>query len=350
MSHEGLGELFRVSNYSKYKIGIVSLQANLRLIDRFFAFSSSLRKIVAQNYLALLLVFRLWRVRRQFDFVIVREVFPPYMLICNVLLWPLRRKIIFILNHVQQFALESSYHRVMLQYFKFFHFYTINFEISDDILPAAIRFNERSSLIIPHPVDCSFKPRLLPGDRVPPNAQLKLGVVGFPRDGKPIVRLAEYVYNLAKKGTLGCDVVIGTHSKWAAFESLQKLGVPVVATDTRQSYIDTLRSLDIAVYLFEKDKYYYRASGVIADALACGCHVVCSDYPVLKHQIMWPVRVGTTFTTLDDLPEAIREASEIVYSVGQDNHWEYRKQRDARSIAEKIDCFLDNKVRNLSAK
>jgi hypothetical protein len=64
----------------------------------------------------------------------------------------------------------------------------------------------------------------------------------------------------------------------------------------------------VVVLNYVRERYYYRASGVAADALARRAAVVCPDFPVMRRQLADPAPVGATFATLNDLEAAITEA------------------------------------------
>ena len=72
---------------------------------------------------------------------------------------------------------------------------------------------------------------------------------------------------------------------------------------------------------------------MISDAASCGCYIVASDYPLIKHQITYPVTIGTTVTDFEELEIILDKAIDYVLTNGQDNHWLWREKRTAEYIS-----------------
>ncbi|MEB3881883.1 hypothetical protein [Lyngbya sp. CCY1209] len=65
----------------------------------------------------------------------------------------------------------------------------------------------------------------------------------------------------------------------------------------------------------------------------CGCYIIASNYPVIEHQVHWPTSIGSTFDRFDEIPERLDRAIVHIRETGQDNHWQWRQQRNAEAIA-----------------
>ena len=206
MVHSAIAEILEISRYSKFKIGFVSAAVDTRIIDRWFGFSRSIRKAVLQYYIAMRIALEVWKIHKRYSYIIILESFPPYMFLSNIVLWPLRRKIMFVMHHSQQYASISFINFIALWYFKLFGFYSLQFEVADDVLPIRVRFDRRRTAIIPHPI-VSRKPQLLPGEKKPYDAKIRLGIIGTFREGKPIMGLAKYVQGLIKDKLHNCELV-----------------------------------------------------------------------------------------------------------------------------------------------
>ncbi len=130
----------------------------------------------------------------------------------------------------------------------------------------------------------------------------------------------------------GCEIVIGTpNSKKSDFINDKK--ITLLDTTTDQDYLNTLQSLDILVTNYDRDRYLYRASGVINDAGACGCYIIAPDYPLIKNQVNYPVPIGLTYQNIEEIEGLIDQAINHVRNYGQDNQWQWRQGRDAKAIA-----------------
>jgi hypothetical protein len=348
LAHPILLELLRVKDYSRYQLGCLSIASDdtrfKRKIEKIPW--SSLGHLVVQNYLHLQMAWRACQFPRT-DLLIILEFFPMHMWLAAPLFKLSGRRLAFIMHGCQQAAATSFAHRVGLWYFKLFGFEAIQLEVSDEILPENCRIDSRRRLVIPLPIYPLEEPRLKPKERLPKEARIRIGIVGYPRKGKPSYAVIEKLSRLIQTHLPECELVVGAPA-WLEDESLSALGIPVHDTTDGREYFSLLRSLDIFVSHYEQDAYYYRASGIISDAVSCGCHVVCPDYPVFSHQVTMPTRVGTTYANFENIGEAIEEAISFVRAEGQDNQWNYREARSAPAIAELFDRYLEQSADHIS--
>ena len=256
----------------------------------------------------------------------------------------LGKKVLICLHGNQQFAMTNKikfwgllYLKAYLNLFK--KLKVISFEVDDDVLPEKFRLPDKSKYIIPHPIISEAKPKFLPGERLPSNVPIKIGVVGMIRLDKPITQVIDKLQEYIKSSEHQCELVIGT-----PFEQkpnyLDKLNVTLYDTTKQEDYIHILTEINILVIHYEKDRYYYRTSGVISDAGSCGCYIIASDYPVIKHQVSWPEKIGSTFSNFNEIYTLIDEAIVHLGEKGQDNHWLWREGRSAKAIAKVL--FPDN--------
>jgi hypothetical protein len=106
-------------------------------------------------------------------------------------------------------------------------------------------------------------------------------------------------------GIPGVTVQIGARGAPVA-----KLPTDAAVADTskRESYLDLLRSSDVVVVLARREAYYYRHSGTVLDAIACGAWPVVPAFPVLGVQVGQPVRVGSTYESISEIVSVVKDA------------------------------------------
>jgi glycosyltransferase involved in cell wall biosynthesis len=217
-------------------------------------------------------------------------------------------------------------------YLKFFSkIKVILLEIDDDILPTKVQLPAQSKIVIPHPLRSDIIPKLKLGERLPTDVKIKIGIVGMIRQDKPIGKLIEKIQTYLNNNPQ-TELIIGTPFAQKP-KYLDQLGVKLYDTTREEDYYKVLQEIDILVIDYDKNRYYYRTSGVISDAASCGCYIIASDYPVIKHQINYPVSIGSTFTNFEELDKVLEEAIAHVRDRGQDNHWLWREKRTAKHIA-----------------
>jgi hypothetical protein len=90
---------------------------------------------------------------------------------------------------------------------------------------------------------------------------------------------------------------------------------------------------------YRRDRYYYRASGVAADALNHRTVVVSPDFPVLRSQLTYPVQVGCLYRNLDGLESAIEQALAIRPEF-EEALERYEAERGVEATAARLDDFL----------
>ncbi len=338
--HTCMIDMLRIPAVAEQRVGYISIAYPEDRIKRLLEKIPfrKVRHLAIQNYLHISMALRAWRMPRQ-ALVIIMEFYPKHMLFAAPLFKLCGRRIAFVMHGSQQAAIHSASHRLALWYYKLWGFVSILLEIGDEGIPASCRVSPRRRLVLPLTTISDTQPRLALGERLPEQARIRIGIVGMLRKGKPYARLLERLAALVSSQFEHYDLVVGTPA-WSHDGSLAQPNIEVIDTDNMDQYFSLLRSLDIFVADFEHEEYFYRGSASIVDALSCGCHVVCPDFPVLNHQVTWPTRVGTTFTNPDQLEAALTEAVSYVRANGQDAQWRYREKRDWAAAAQLIDEYL----------
>lgn len=346
LMHNGLKDLLLLGEYvENHQIGFLSLETTIPdWLKKFISFfpNYSIQLQIRREYRHIAMGLRALKLT-DVNTIFVFEVYNQHLLILLPLLTLMAcrgKKILISLHGNQQFAMSSLikylgliYLKIYLKLFK--NLKVVNLEIKDDIIPEKYRLPSSSQLIMPHPIISEAKPRLLLGERIHQNTQIKIGVVGMIREDKPISKVLEKIQEYQSLSSYYYELIIGTPFKQKP-AYLDKLNAKLYDTTKEADYLKVLQEIDILVIYYEKDKYYYRASGVISDAASSGCYIIASDYPAINHQVNYPVKIGSTFADFNEIGSLIEEGISFIKENGQDNHWLYREKRTAEAIAKKL--------------
>jgi len=340
LMHNGLKDLLQIGkDVPSRKIGFVSLETPLPSLLQKFTQSIpnySVGLQIRREYRHVSMALRALRLK-DVDSIFIFEIYNQHLFVVLPLLALIGKEVFISLHGNQQFAMGSQIKFIGLIYLKTYlklvkNFKVVLFEIDDDVIPEKFRLPSTSKVIIPHPMISEAKPNLSPGERLPANAKIQIGVVGMIREDKPISKLIEKLQEYIVSSDGECELVIGTPFGQKP-EYLDKAGVKLLDTTTEEDYINVLKQIHILVIHYEKDRYYYRTSGVISDAASCGCYIIASDYPVIKHQVSWPVDIGATFSSFEEIGSLIDQGRTFIREKGQDNHWVWREKRSAEEIS-----------------
>jgi glycosyltransferase involved in cell wall biosynthesis len=337
--HEGLKDLLNINQYIIcQKVGFLSIETPLPLLWKKITQSVPIYALglhLRREYRHLAMGLRALSLRNC-DSILVFEAYNQHLLLLLPLLVLTRKEILIMLHGNQQFAISSQPKYLGLLYLKLYlKFFSkikvILLEIDDDILPTKVQLPAQSKIVIPHPLRSDIIPKLKLGERLPTDVKIKIGIVGMIRQDKPIGKLIEKIQTYLNNNPQ-TELIIGTPFAQKP-KYLDQLGVKLYDTTREEDYYKVLQEIDILVIDYDKNRYYYRTSGVISDAASCGCYIIASDYPVIKHQINYPVSIGSTFTNFEELDKVLEEAIAHVRDRGQDNHWLWREKRTAKHIA-----------------
>lgn len=334
--HPGLKELLHLEEYCDRNIAFLSIEVPLPPLFKKFT----------QLIPIYLLGLHLRREYRHFamgimglqskesDTLFVFEAYNQHFLLLLPLLVLSRKEVLIMLHGNQQFAINSNLKYWGLLYLKLFlnlfkSLKVVLLELDDEICPQKVRLPDRSKLIIPHPIVEEVTPSISLGMRN--SDKIKIGIVGIIRSDKPIDKLITQVGKYLKKNT-EAELIIGTPLKQKP-DYLTQLDATIKDTTKEEDYYKVLQEIDILIIHYDRDRYYYRTSGVVSDAGSAGCYIIASDYPLIKHQINYPVTIGDTFSDFSELDEKIDSAIAFIRQNGCDNHWLWREKRTAKSIA-----------------
>jgi len=276
---------------------------------------------------------QVWRARDH-DLVVVREFLTQVLIVVWPLLWPLRRRVYFLINHNLQEAHQRGLERVVLRVLhrtgcRFGCFETSAGFAEIGIIPDGERF-----LVLPHPLVGTIPAR--------PAAQATdepvVGVIGEVRAEKGSEALLETLLQLREQGRLPARLVLGcpqaeVRAKW------QERGFEIIDTGDRAAYLAALDLCDVVILNYQRERYQYRPSGVAADALARGAAVVCPDFPLMRRQLSAPAEVGAVFRSHDGLAAATLLALALRPTL-QDALARHQQARDPAALARLLDRFV----------
>ncbi|MDJ1181416.1 glycosyltransferase family 1 protein [Roseofilum sp. BLCC_M91] len=342
LMHNGLKDLLSIGDYAPgRKIGFVSLETPLP--QGLKKFTQSMNYQVGlqlrREYRHVAMGTRALQFPQEVNTIFVFELYNQHLSILLPLLalQALQGKEVLISLHGnQQFAMSSGIKNLGLMYLRMYlklfkNLKVVTLEVDDRVIPERYRLPPESMFVIPHPIISGVEPKLKPGERLPADRRVKIGVVGMIRPDKPIAKLIKQLTSYTATHP-HCELVIGTPLSKKPKE-LENIEATLRDTTKEEDYLKVLQEIDILVIHYDRDRYYYRTSGVISDAGSCGCYIIASNYPAIEHQVKWPTPIGATFEDFEQIPKLIDEAILHLREQGQDNHWEWRKQRNAEAIA-----------------
>lgn len=271
------------------------------------------------------LVFRCYaRCTRRF--ILVRE-FATLPLACVApALWPLRRKLRFVINHNLQWAAHRPMERRALRTLSRLGFRWVCFETdaAATLAPGALRAD--ACWVVPMPVDPPCPARPAHPEGTPP----AVGLVGLWRADKNLDGLLPVLGRLHREGRI--RLLIGTPDRAACMADLHRLGLedlPVGDTTTPDAYRRTLEACEVVVCNYDRAAYEHRPSGILADVAAARAAVLAPPWPVIRRQVSEPVPVGECFATPGELPEAIERAARRL----RRGEYDFEAYAAARSVA-----------------
>ena len=338
LMHNGLKDLLLIPEYNQSAIAFLSLETELP--DWFLKFSQlfpyQIGLQIRREYRHIAMGLRAFNFK-DIDSIFVFEFYNQHCLFLLPLL-ALRGKLTFLSLHGnQQFAMNSKIKYLGFIYLKFYlqlfrNLKVVLLEIDDDVIPEKYRFPDHCKYLMPHPIISEVTPRLKMGERLSKNETIKIGVVGIIRPDKPIALILDKIQQYIADSDHQCELIIGTPLSQKP-DYLDEVKATLLDTTKEEDYLKVLQQIDILIIHYDKERYFYRASGVISDAASAGCHIIASDYPVIYHQINSPVKIGYNFSEFEQIPKLIDQTIKDIKNHGQDNHWQWREARSVKAIA-----------------
>lgn len=266
------------------------------------------------------LIFRCWRAASH-RHILIREFSTLPLMMVFPLLWPLRCKLFFLIHHNLQWAMRSRMERFGMTALARMGVRLAAFETQDFPNLGKLGVPSSRNLVLPHPVARTFSNPRKKGETP------VIGVAGIYRPEKGIDELIRCL----KENFPMFGILLGVPNPEAAVH----LNVETCSTASEEDYRAMIARCDVLVQNGAADSYFYRASGVIADAAACGTAVVAPDFPILGKQVEG---IGEVFQSLEEMPAAVSAALENARG-GRYDFTLYCNSRSAQALAEKLDEF-----------
>ncbi|MGH6945446.1 MAG: hypothetical protein ACREH6_14665, partial [Geminicoccaceae bacterium] len=276
---------------------------------------------------------QLWR-RRDHDLLLVREFTTLMLLVVWPLIWALRERTCFLINHNLQEAHQRRFERAALRILYRHGLRIACLETPAGLAELGLPPDETRILVLPHPLGALAPPR--PDS---PAALPVIGVIGSVRPEKSSEDVLAMLLRLREQGRLKARLVLGCPESEVR-ERWWNRGFEVFDTRSRAAYLDALDLCDVVVLNYRRDRYLYRASGVVADAVARRAAVVCPDFPLIRHQLSVPARVGCPFQKIGNLEQAITEALALRPTLSEAAQ-QHESARNPRALAALLDAFVE---------
>lgn len=288
------------------------------------------------------LVSRLWKFRFA-ELIIVREFLNIPLLLVWPILYPLHKRIVFLVNHNIQYANTKRSERFALRLLTGAGARLLCLELPAGLAEIGLKGAAEKSLILPFPLGSGTFPAHAPTLSGRPS---RVGVIGNFRPEKNVDPLLESLVAAVQRGQVNVEVVLGCPD--LAYRKIwESRGVTVIDTTDYADYEAAMNTCEVIVLNYEKASYYFRHSGVIADAVSRGVSVVCPNFPLLRHQVESPFPVGTTFDHIDELPLRLGEALLLNYARNTHAFREHKRVRSASEIAKLLKLELQNVTRRI---
>ncbi|MGA7935836.1 MAG: hypothetical protein WCA35_19955 [Kovacikia sp.] len=240
-------------------------------------------------------------------------------------------------NHNVQQAYQSRFMKLLLKIYLHLSYKFIVLETTSVLMDLGYQKEDLNRQIsLPHCVvrDENQSDLLFDEHEI---SRKKVGIVGESRKGKNFSNTLTLMLEIAKN--LDFLLIIGTND-FSCFDGMDLQGVKLVDTSTNDAYISALSACDVVVLNYEKTKYFYRCSGVAADAIGLQTYVVCPDFSLMSSQVNYPIPVGIVYKDETDLETSLRQALELA---SKDDKSAFGSHYIERSL-EKTASILDKAI------
>jgi hypothetical protein len=274
---------------------------------------------------------RVWRLKKG-QHMLIREFSNVPLALVFLLILPWRKNLFFLVNHNLQWTLACLAEKTAFRLLGRMGCQFVFFEQIPEEPLHRLGINLKKCFSIPHPVPETGRLRVRPG------GIKKIGVIGQFRAEKGIDDLLQHLEALS----LDYDITVGIpngaefkkHSKFAG-----ETWFELKDTSCPDAYRNTLSECDVIVLNHPASGYQFRASGLIADAVATRVPVVIRSLPVLEVQISRPVRIGESFDDLCGLGSSLKRTDEKLRS-GAYRFDEYIQARSAAALAGALNTIV----------
>lgn len=257
--------------------------------------------------------------------VLVRDFSNIPLALIFPLLRPFRARLLFIVNHNLQWALNRPLERAAFRRLGRLGCRFVFFEIIPQEGLRRIGMNAHGCFALPHPVP-SVEYR-----RESCRGICTAGVPGEYRPEKGTDELIRMLLALPLEKIRICVPNAAGFRQRSPFAAHP--GVEVVDTASPSAYRQAVAACDVIVLNHPASGYEFRASGLIADAAAAQVPVIVPELPVLEAQISRPVSVGECFTAPGRLADAFMKTDQNLRA-GMYRFEDYARARTPAALAE----------------
>jgi hypothetical protein len=247
---------------------------------------------------------------KRLDAVILPDFSTEFLLLTYLFSGGRTQNVYALIHHNAQQALHSHWMRRLL---KFYNFLGYKF-ILNETLAALTDLGDDApanwgNAVLLHPVQAELMVDRQPADRQhisDPSPRPQVGIVGSVRKGKRFEETLLLLRQLQQR--LDFTLIVGVDQP-ALSPHLQP-DDRLIIRDTAQhdQYLSVLAACDVIVLNYDESQYRYRCSGVAADAIGTKTYVVAPDYPMIRHQLVYPATVGVLYQGTTDLEAELEMA------------------------------------------
>ncbi len=316
-------------------------RADIQLVDTLLNAPRSAGPMIRKTavfFQHLRFVLRVWRMRHG-QHLLVREFSNVPLALLFPLMIARRRRLLFVVNHNLQWTVNRRIERAAFRCLGKMQCRFVFFEMIPEERLRELGISPQLSVALPHPcgvspiISSSENDEIIEGltPEVAPPA--RVGVVG---EYRPEKKTDEMLSCLLKIPNI--EIMVGVPNP-ERFEACSRFSgsdrIRVVDTSSTAVYRRTIAECAVIVLSHPAEAYRFRASGLIADAAACGTAVVAPGLPTIGKQA---AGIGEFFQTLESAPDAVLAAIEKMRA-GAYGFAEYRAARSAQQMASILDEF-----------
>ena len=242
-------------------------------------------------------------------------------------------------NHTVQAAFMNSIHRIGLYFLRIVGAKFVSHDTDIFCKLGMLKFDQ-NLLIIPFPTEFRGS---LPARRWPPVGYMRVGIVGSLRPEQRSESALELIRNYRAQSKISYDIVIGSNDR-DRLEQFNADDVSLSFFRGEEDYWRCLESIDIVVVNYDPARYFWRTSGIVADAVSSGSVVVAPNFPVISRQLEVPNKVGFCFFDPSSFGDALSKA--FLLAKNDDPRIRSERYCAGRSVPE-ISCCLAKMRQNL---
>ena len=180
-------------------------------------------------------------------------------------------------------------------------------------------------------------------DHLVSSDRVKIGIVGKIRPEKKTYKTLSLLLSL--KAKYNFCLIVGTDDFSGLAESINMSDdIVLINTSTRSGYLEALYKSDIIVLNYEESRYFYRCSGVAADAIGVKTYVVCPNFFMMRNQLYSPSQVGITYDSEGSLENAIDQAINLSISSHEENFRMHFEQRSINKISSDLIEKIETRI------